>query len=119
MPEKPSDLCICRIVHRQVVEAARASGLSLAEIERLAETFKALADGTRLKILWALARREMCVCDLAALLGVSESAVSHQLRFLRALRLVANRRSGVILYYRLNDEHVEQLMHTALEHIRE
>jgi DNA-binding transcriptional ArsR family regulator len=87
--------------------------------EDLCQTFKALGDSSRLKILMALEHQEMCVCDLAALLGISESAVSHQLRLLRTLRLVKNRRDGTILYYRLNDDHVSQLVGIALEHIQE
>ena len=69
--------------------------------------------------LWALDHGEMCVCDLAAMLDVSESAVSQQLRTLRHLSLVANRREGTVLYYRLMDEHVRQLVNMALEHVRE
>jgi DNA-binding transcriptional ArsR family regulator len=81
--------------------------------------FKAMGDSTRLRIMRALEEGEMCVCDLAAYLGVTESAVSHQLRLLRQLRLVANRREGPVLYYRLDDQHVGQLVRLALEHVRE
>ena len=119
MPTEKRELCDCRLIHRQAVEAARASGLASEETERMAQIFKTLADVTRLKILWALEKQEMCVCDLAALLGLSESAVSHQLRLLRNLQLVANRRDGVVLYYRLTDTHVSQLMKTTLEHLRD
>jgi ArsR family transcriptional regulator len=101
------------------VEEARASALAQSETESLAQIFKALADETRLKILWALEKREMCVCDLAAMLSLTESAVSHQLRLLRNLKLVANRRDGVVLYYRLNDTHVSQLIKVTLEHLRD
>ncbi len=87
--------------------------------DNLCQTFKALGDPSRLKILWAVEYEEMCVCDLAALLRISESAVSHQLRLLRTLRLVKNRREGTILYYRLADEHVSQLVRIAMEHISE
>ena len=73
----------------------------------------------RLRILWALDREEMCVCDLALLVSVSESAVSHQLRQLRQLQLVSNRREGPVLYYRLNDDHVSALIRLGLEHMRE
>jgi DNA-binding transcriptional ArsR family regulator len=113
------DRCPCRVIHREVVEAAKGSALSAEERERLADLFKALGDGSRLRILWALTERELCVCDLAATLGASESAVSHQLRRLRSLRLVANRREGVVLFYRLADEHVARLIRLALEHARE
>ena len=102
-----------------MVEEALASSLDPYEIGTLAQIFKALADETRLKILWALEKREMCVCDLAAMLGLTESAVSHQLRLLRNLQLVTNRRDGVVLYYRLADNHVAQLIRITLEHLRD
>jgi ArsR family transcriptional regulator len=102
-----------------VVEEAIASSLDPGEIGTLTQIFKALADGTRLKILWALEKQEMCVCDLAAMLGLTESAVSHQLRLLRNLQLVTNRRDGVVLYYRLADNHVSQLIKITLEHLRD
>lgn len=119
--EKPvsSELCQCRIIHREKVQRAKDAGLPRGEVARLADFFKAFADPTRLKILWALAAEEMCVCDLAAFLGISESAVSHQLRMLRQLALVANRREGPVLHYHLTDAHVSQLVLVALEHIRE
>ena len=119
MPKQTNDLCDCRLIHRQAVEEARASALAPNETASLAQTFKALADGTRLKILWALEKQEMCVCDLAAMLGLTESAVSHQLRLLRNLQLVSNRRNGVVLYYRLTDNHVSQLINITLEHLRD
>ncbi len=113
------DFCDCRIIHKGRVKEARQAALAAGETGRMAELFKAFADGGRLRILWALRQGEMCVCDLAALLQVSESAVSHQLRLLRTLHLVSNRREGVVLYYRLNDEHIEQLLQVALTHSRE
>jgi DNA-binding transcriptional ArsR family regulator len=78
-----------------------------------------MGDPNRLRILWALDREEMCVCDLARFLGVSESAVSHQLRQLRQLQLVTNRREGPVLYYRLSDDHVRTLIHLGREHLHE
>ena len=113
------DRCNCRLIHQDRVTTAQESALSERENTRLAQLYKALGDPTRLKIVVALDQGEMCVCDLAAFLGVSESAVSHQLRQLRQLHLVVNRRQGPILYYRLDDEHISQLIHLALEHIRE
>jgi DNA-binding transcriptional ArsR family regulator len=113
------DLCDCRVIHLDKVNRAREESLSAETTENLCQTFKALGDNTRLKIMWALAKQEMCVCDLAAMLDVSESAVSHQLRLLRTLRLVTNRRQGTILYYSLADEHVSQLIQVALEHVNE
>jgi ArsR family transcriptional regulator, lead/cadmium/zinc/bismuth-responsive transcriptional repressor len=113
------DKCRCRTIHLQVVEEARAASLSLDECEKLSQMFKILADPSRLRILFALERQEMCVCDLAALLEISESAVSHQLRFLRNVNLVKNRRDGTVLYYRLVDDHVKILTDIGLTHIRE
>lgn len=113
------DKCDCRIIHDEKVEEARQKALGDLVTEDLCQTFKALGDASRLKILWALEHQEMCVCDLAALLGISESAVSHQLRLLRTLRLVKNRRAGTILYYRLADSHVSELVTIALEHVQE
>ena len=115
----PIDQCLCRIIHQDRVERAVQTMAPIQEIGRLTLLFKALADQSRLKILMALAQGEMCVCDLAAFLGISESAVSHQLRMLRQLTLVANRREGPVLYYRLADKHVNLLVDVALEHIRE
>ena len=117
--EISKDRCECRIIHDDKVRDAQQRALDNAITEDLSQTFKALGDISRLKILWALEHEEMCVCDLAALLGITESAVSHQLRLLRTLRLVRNRREGTILYYRLADSHVSQLVRIALEHIQE
>ena len=113
------DKCDCRIIHEEKVNEARQRALDDLVTENLCQTFRALGDMSRLKVLWALEYQEMCVCDLAALLGITESAVSHQLRLLRTLRLVKNRREGTILYYRLADGHVSQLVRIALEHIQE
>lgn len=113
------DLCYCRIIHQDKVEAARKEALSAGEIEAMSQLFKGFADPSRLRILQALTQREMCVCDLAALLSISESAVSHQLRLLRNIRLVANRREGTILYYRIADDHVIRLLGLVREHLAE
>ena len=113
------DRCQCRIIHQDRIEDARRSALSYEDVESLAQLFKAMADPTRLRILHALQQNEMCVCDLAGYIEVTESAVSHQLRLLRQLRLVARRREGPVLYYRLNDEHVSELLKVAQDHIDE
>jgi len=114
-----NELCEHRCIHAERIAAALSHRLSERENDELAQLFKALGDPNRLRILWALAESEMCVCDIAAFLKISESAVSHQLRLLRQLHLVSNRRQGPVLYYRLNDDHVSQLIRVALEHIRE
>ena len=86
---------------------------------RLSDLFQLLSDPNRIKILFALSREEICVCDLSALIGMSESAVSHQLRLLRALRLVKSRKDGRVVYYSLSDSHVTRLLEMSLEHENE
>lgn len=101
------------------VADARAALPDAATVAALAETFKALGDPTRVRLLTALSRAELCVCDLAALVGPSESAVSHQLRLLRSLRLVRSRREGRRVFYRLDDDHIARLLAQGLEHVGE
>ena len=113
------DLCDVRTIHLNRVIQARKEAISGREIEKLALTYKILGDPTRLKIVMALTSSEMCVCDIAAFIGLSESAVSHQLRRLRELAIVKNRREGQILYYSLDDRHINDLIQTGLKHIRE
>jgi ArsR family transcriptional regulator len=95
------------------------TSLPEATVVALAEIFKALGDTTRVRMLDALSRSEVCVCDLAAMLGLTESAVSHQLRFLRSLRLVRSRRDGRHIYYTLADQHIVKLFEQGLEHVQE
>jgi len=97
----------------------QAAPLSEETVNALAETFRALGDGTRVRILHALSRAEVCVCDLAAAMNVSESAVSHQLRLLRSLRLVKSRRDGRHIFYTLTDQHIVRLFEQGLEHVQE
>jgi ArsR family transcriptional regulator len=85
----------------------------------LAETFRVLGDQTRVRILDALSRSELCVCDIARLVGLSESAISHQLRLLRGMRLVRPRRAGRMVYYSLDDQHIVRLFEQGLEHVQE
>ena len=113
------DICAVRVVHYQRVERARQEIAPAPRIEKMALMFKIMGDPTRLRIIMALWRGEMCVCDLAAFLCLSESAVSHQLRRLRELALVRQRRDGQVLYYALDDLHVAQLIETALAHTEE
>lgn len=113
------DRCQSRILHPEGIARAVQFALPRNEVEGLAQLFKAMGDPNRIRILRALRNGEMCVCDLAAFLKVTDSAVSHQLRLLRTLHLVTNRREGPVLYYRLADDHVARLMELALEHVRE
>jgi len=99
--------------------ALRAELLAESTAVSLAETFKALGDVTRVRILNAISRNELCVSDIAELLGLSESAVSHQLRLLRGMRLVRPRRAGQQIFYTLDDHHIVRLFEQGLEHVQE
>ena len=113
------DSCRTRVVHFNRVNQAQREAIPEVELDRLAQIYKILGDPTRLKIVMALGGGEMCVCDLAAFLGLSESAVSHQLRRLKDLALVKRRREGQVLYYSLDDDHVADLLNIGLEHARD
>ena len=106
-------------VHPDKVEKARKLLPAAGALTPLANTFKALGDPGRVKILLALAEQELCVCDLAALLGMSTSAISHQLRILRHLNLVRARKEGKMAFYSLEDEHIKELLREGLRHIEE
>ena len=111
--------CRIRVVHLDRVEKARQEAIPDRELERLALIYRVLGDPTRLRIAIALMGGEMCVCDIAGFLRLSESAVSHQLRRLRDLALVRTRRDGPMLYYSLDDHHVVDLIGLGLEHVQE
>ena len=113
------DGCQIRVVHFDRVEQARKEAIADQELDRLCLTYKVLGDPNRLKIVMALRYVEMCVCDLAAFTGLTDSAVSHQLRRLKDLALVKSRREGQIIYYSLDDEHVSEILNVGLEHIKE
>ncbi|ADV66821.1 ArsR/SmtB family transcription factor [Deinococcus maricopensis] len=115
----PDDACETTCVHPEAVARARAAVPDDGCVEGASALLKAVADPTRLRILSALSREELCVCDLAAVVGISESATSHQLRLLRAHRLVRFRKVGRVAYYTLLDHHVTQLIGSALEHAQE
>jgi DNA-binding transcriptional ArsR family regulator len=110
--------CAERAVHPEQVAAARGA-LAAAPVEALAETFRTLGDPTRVGILLSLADRELCGCDLAEIFGVTPSAISHQLRLLKAHRLVRARREGKLVYYGLDDEHVHTLFAEGRKHVEE
>lgn len=116
---KESFLCDCDVIHQDVVNQVSKSLLDDSLTFDLADFFKIFGDSTRVKILWALDQGEMCVCDLAYLLQMSKSAVSHQLRILRDHKLVAIRKVGKFVYYQLNDAHVKDILEKALEHLQE
>jgi DNA-binding transcriptional ArsR family regulator len=118
-PSGPRDVCDVHYVNEQRVKAVQKSMIGDEVAEALAETFKVLSDPTRVKILFALSKAELCLCDLSALLGMNDSAVSHHLRLLKALKLVKYRRAGRMAYYSLDDEHIERLFRHGLEHVQE
>lgn len=111
--------CDVHAVDGAAVAAARRERSDDGHLAHLADTFQILANPTRLRIVEALARRELCVCDLAAVVESSQSSVSHHLRRLREMRLVRHRREGRMTYYRLDDAHVTELFELGMEHVRE
>lgn len=117
MTEYECDMCEIRCEHPQTICLAKAEMLPDDTVRRLAEIFKLLGDATRIKILHILSRQEMCVCDIAQTLEMGQSAISHQLRVLRAARLVKYRKEGKEAWYSLDDNHVVGLMCQGLEHV--
>ena len=111
--------CACNVIHGDIVAKVKDSLPQEETLYDLAELFKVFGDSTRIKILCALFESEMCVCDLSALLNVSQSAISHQLRVLKSARLVKFRRAGKVIYYSLDDEHIKHIFDEGLKHITE
>lgn len=111
--------CSLNIIHEDIINEVKKSIPEEEVLYDLAELFKVFGDSTRIKLICALFKSEMCVCDLAALLGMSQSAISHQLRVLKQSRLVKNRREGKVVYYSLDDEHVKDIFDKGLNHIME
>lgn len=109
--------CDCTIIHEEAVERVRANQLPEEQLFELADFFKVLGDSTRIRILGALATSELCVCDIANVLNMTQSSISHQLRVLKQARLVRSRRDGKVVYYRLDDEHIESIMAVGLLHL--
>lgn len=114
-----SPLCDAVCVHSEILRNIDDQLILSEQADDLAELFKTLADPTRVRIIDALAKTELCVCDLAELLGLSQSATSHQLRVLRSSKLVKYRREGKMVYYSLDDYHVLGLYSQGIEHINE
>ena len=112
-------VCEVQCVHTDLISACINQIITSDQANHLAELFKTLGDSTRIRIMDALAKAEFCVCDLAALLNVSQSAISHQLRVLRNSNLVKYRREGKMVYYSLDDDHVLRLYSQGLEHVNE
>lgn len=113
------NLCNCEEVHEDIVKRAQTSMPEEEMLYDLAELFKVFGDTTRVKILYALFSNEMCVCDIASLLGMTHSAISHQLRVLKQARLVKFRKEGKVVYYSLDDCHISKIFDCGLCHIQE
>ena len=112
-------ICKCKYIDQKELESTIAQQPDAETIERLSTFFSVFGDGTRLKILYYLSRHELCVADLASLVKMGQSAVSHQLRNLRLNRLVKVRKEGTTSYYSLDDFHVQSIFEVALAHINE
>lgn len=110
-------MCDCNIIHQDVVDSTLKKMPKQNLFDNLAEFFKIIGDPTRTKILFALDQNEMCVCDIANVLGMTKSSISHQLATLKKSGIVKSRRDGKEVYYTLDDEHVQQVFEVGIEHI--
>lgn len=117
--EEKNEICLCNVIHKDVVKEVKEKLPKEEMLYELAEFFKVFGDTTRIRILCALFEAEMCVCDLSALLNISQSAISHQLRGLKAARIVKFRREGKVVYYSLDDEHIKHIFNEGFRHITE
>lgn len=109
-------ICSCNVIHEDIIKTVKEGLSGENDLKRVAELFKALDDPTRLKIINALILSEMCVCDIAALMQMTQPAVSHHLKVLRQSNLVKNRRDGKVVYYSLDDEHVHNIFYQGMLH---
>ena len=116
---KKISICEITTIHEDVIQKVKENMPEEDVLYSLGEFFKILGDGTRIRILNALFYSEMCVCDIAALLGMTQSAISHQLRVLKQGRLVKHRKEGKSVYYSLDDEHIKHIIEQGLTHIKE
>jgi DNA-binding transcriptional ArsR family regulator len=115
----PNDICQLYYVDQDRVARARTRMRDDRTIIDLAETFKVLAEPTRVRILHAIAEEELCVCDISAVVNATQSAISHQLRILRSARLVKARKEGKMVYYSLDDDHVRNLFEEGIRHLED
>lgn len=116
---KNIETCNCTIIHKDTVAKVKSVMPDEDKLYGLADFFKVFGDPTRMKILFALFEEELCVCDISALLNMSQSAVSHQLRLLKKGHIVKFRRAGKIVYYSLDDEHIKSIVDQGIMHISE
>ena len=119
MTKNSTHVCDCEVIHQDVVGRVRAAMPDGKDFYDLANLYKMFADNTRVKILWALSCEDMCVCDIAVLLGMTKSAISHQLKSLRLMNLVKYEKQGKVVYYSLADSHIKDIFEKGFEHIHE
>jgi ArsR family transcriptional regulator len=117
--KKNAPVCDFEVIHKEVVERVRKGMPKEEDFYDLADLYKMFSDSTRVRILWALFREEMCVCDIAVLLGMTKSAISHQLKALRLSNLVKYDKRGKVVYYSLADSHLKDIFKKGFEHIHE
>ncbi|MGG2067205.1 ArsR/SmtB family transcription factor [Bacillus sp. S14(2024)] len=117
--ETTEETCLQNVIHQEIVEQVQQTIPQDDSLSQVAELFKVLGDRTRTRILHALFEAELCVCDLAYLLGMTQSSISHQLRVLKQAKLVKNRKEGKVVYYSLADDHVIRIFEQAFEHVNE
>jgi ArsR family transcriptional regulator len=117
--KQKAPVCDCEVIHEGVVKKVRKTMPKEEDFYDLADLYKMFADSTRVRILWTLSREEMCVCDIAVLLGMTKSAISHQLRALRLANLFKYDKRGKEVYYSLADSHVKDIFEKGFEHIHE
>lgn len=113
------EICECNTIHTDTIYSVKEHMPQEEILYDLAELFKVFGDTTRVKILCALFESEMCVCDISALLGMTQSAISHQLRVLKSAKLIKNRKEGKVVYYSLADDHVKHIFDQGLSHVME
>lgn len=113
------ELCDCHSVHADKISLVEGAMPPEDELAEMAELFKVFGDSTRIKILYILSRSPLCVCDLAELMGLTQPAISYQLKVLKQAKLVRSRREGKTVFYSLSDEHVETIIGMAKEHLEE
>ena len=117
--KRVTPVCDCDVIHGETVKRVRKQLPKDEDFYDLADLYKMFSDSTRVRILWALSREEMCVCDIAVLLDMTKSAISHQLRALRLSNLVKYDKRGKEVYYSLADNHVKDILSRGFEHVRE
>lgn len=117
--QEPIELCEVTVIHDDVLSRVREKMPDEEPVYEVSELFKVFGDSTRARIICALNIEEMCVCDLAALLSMTQSAISHQLRVLKTARIVKSRKQGRVVYYSLDDAHIGQIFATAFDHVME